>query len=159
VESTVVEQLGVARKITCASTSTTMIADAASKDEIDMRIAQLKKELAETDSGECSAATMRPSTMPSVAPAGQRCPKQAALHGFGLCQQASGAKASPLQRGMHCGTTSEGHALWHHFRGACTVAPLQRGMHCGPGRLAVNCSACAPPPPPPAPLQSTTLRS
>jgi len=33
-----------------ASTSTTLIADAASKDEIDMRISQLKKELAETDS-------------------------------------------------------------------------------------------------------------
>lgn len=37
-------------QVTCASTSTTLIADAASKDEIDMRIAQLKKELAETDS-------------------------------------------------------------------------------------------------------------
>jgi chaperonin GroEL (HSP60 family) len=37
-------------QITCASTSTTLIADAASKDEIDMRIAQLKKELSETDS-------------------------------------------------------------------------------------------------------------
>jgi uncharacterized small protein (DUF1192 family) len=36
--------------VTCASTSTTFIADAASKDEIDMRIAQLKKELSETDS-------------------------------------------------------------------------------------------------------------
>lgn len=50
VDATVVEQLGVARKVTCASTSTTLIADAASKDEIDMRIAQLKKELSETDS-------------------------------------------------------------------------------------------------------------
>jgi chaperonin GroEL (HSP60 family) len=37
-------------QITIASTSTTLIADAASKDEIDMRIAQLKKELSETDS-------------------------------------------------------------------------------------------------------------
>ena len=37
-------------QVTCASTSTTLIADAASKDEIDMRIAQLKKELSETDS-------------------------------------------------------------------------------------------------------------
>lgn len=45
-----VEQLGVARKVTCSGTSTTLIADAASKEEIDMRIAQLKKELAETDS-------------------------------------------------------------------------------------------------------------
>lgn len=50
VDATVVEQLGIARKVTCASTSTTLIADAASKEEIDMRIAQLKKELAETDS-------------------------------------------------------------------------------------------------------------
>jgi len=50
VESAVVEQLGVARKVTVAATSTTLIADAASKEEIDMRIAQLKKELAETDS-------------------------------------------------------------------------------------------------------------
>jgi hypothetical protein len=41
VDQTVVEQLGVARKVTCASTSTTLIADAASKDEIDMRIAQV----------------------------------------------------------------------------------------------------------------------
>jgi hypothetical protein len=51
VESSVVEQLGTARKVTVASTSTTLIADAASKDEIEMRIAQLKKELSETDSG------------------------------------------------------------------------------------------------------------
>jgi uncharacterized small protein (DUF1192 family) len=36
--------------VTIASTSTTLIADAASKDEIQARIAQLKKELAETDS-------------------------------------------------------------------------------------------------------------
>jgi chaperonin GroL len=50
VDAAVVEQLGVARKVTVAATSTTLIADAASKDEIDMRIAQLKKELSETDS-------------------------------------------------------------------------------------------------------------
>lgn len=50
VESTVVEQLGTARRVTIGNNSTTLIADAASKDEIDMRIAQLKKELAETDS-------------------------------------------------------------------------------------------------------------
>ena len=50
VEQTVVEQLGVARKVSISSTSTTMIADTASKDEIEMRVAQLKKELAETDS-------------------------------------------------------------------------------------------------------------
>lgn len=41
IESTVVEQLGVARKITISSTSTTLIADSASKDEIDMRVAQV----------------------------------------------------------------------------------------------------------------------
>ncbi|KAJ1694865.1 hypothetical protein LUZ63_011563 [Rhynchospora breviuscula] len=50
VENTTVDQLGMARKVTIASTSTTLIADAASKDEIQARIAQLKKELAETDS-------------------------------------------------------------------------------------------------------------
>ncbi|KAL2612369.1 hypothetical protein R1flu_024061 [Riccia fluitans] len=50
VENTSVEQLGTARKITVYSTSTTLIADAASKDEIQARIAQIKKELAETDS-------------------------------------------------------------------------------------------------------------
>eukprot|EP00877_Chromochloris_zofingiensis_P013658 jgi/Chrzof1/8546/Cz03g15060.t1 len=50
VDQAVVEQLGIARKVKVASTSTTLIADAASKDEIDMRIAQLKKELSETDS-------------------------------------------------------------------------------------------------------------
>ncbi|KAL6747183.1 chaperonin 60A [Haematococcus lacustris] len=50
IESTVVEQLGVARKVSISSTSTTLIADSASKDEIEMRVAQLKKELSETDS-------------------------------------------------------------------------------------------------------------
>ncbi|XP_074570530.1 ruBisCO large subunit-binding protein subunit alpha-like [Curcuma longa] len=45
-----VEQLGTARKITISQNSTTLIAEAASKDEIQARIAQLKKELAETDS-------------------------------------------------------------------------------------------------------------
>lgn len=50
VESTEVEQLGTARKITVRSGSTTIIADSASKDEIQARIAQIKKELAETDS-------------------------------------------------------------------------------------------------------------
>lgn len=43
VESAVVEQLGIARKAIIAGTSTTMIADSASKDEIEMRVAQLKK--------------------------------------------------------------------------------------------------------------------
>ncbi|XP_078174975.1 chaperonin-60alpha [Carex rostrata] len=50
IENTTVEQLGTARKVTIGSGSTTLIADAATKDEIQARIAQLKKELAETDS-------------------------------------------------------------------------------------------------------------
>ncbi len=37
------EQLGVARKVTIANNSTTLIADAASKDEIEMRIAQVRR--------------------------------------------------------------------------------------------------------------------
>ncbi|KAJ0019980.1 hypothetical protein Pint_32108 [Pistacia integerrima] len=50
IENTSVEQLGIARKITITKDSTTIIADAASKDELQARISQLKKELAETDS-------------------------------------------------------------------------------------------------------------
>ncbi|KAF4351430.1 hypothetical protein G4B88_024811, partial [Cannabis sativa] len=50
IENTSVEQLGVARKVTITKDSTTLIADAASKDELQARVAQLKKELAETDS-------------------------------------------------------------------------------------------------------------
>ncbi|KAL9269715.1 RuBisCO large subunit-binding protein subunit alpha, chloroplastic-like protein [Drosera capensis] len=50
VENTAVESLGMARKVTVTKDSTTIIADAASKDEIQARIAQLKKELQETDS-------------------------------------------------------------------------------------------------------------
>lgn len=50
VEAATLDQLGVARKVTIGSTWTTLIADAANKDEIDLRIAQIKKELAETDS-------------------------------------------------------------------------------------------------------------
>lgn len=49
-ENTSVEQLGLARKVTISKDSTTIIADAASKDELQARIAQLKKELSETDS-------------------------------------------------------------------------------------------------------------
>ncbi|KAH7428150.1 hypothetical protein KP509_10G077900 [Ceratopteris richardii] len=45
-----IEQLGMARKITISSNSTTIIADVATKDEIQARIAQIKKELAESDS-------------------------------------------------------------------------------------------------------------
>lgn len=50
VENTTVEQLGIARKVTITKDSTTFIADAASKDEVQARVAQLKKELSETDS-------------------------------------------------------------------------------------------------------------
>lgn len=42
--------LGYARKVSIAQTTTTMIADGASKEDIDLRVAQLKQELAETDS-------------------------------------------------------------------------------------------------------------
>lgn len=47
---TEIEQLGTARKVTITKDSTTLIADAASKDELQARVAQLKKELSETDS-------------------------------------------------------------------------------------------------------------
>ncbi|KAD5803407.1 hypothetical protein E3N88_14767 [Mikania micrantha] len=50
VENASVDQLGTARKITVTKDSTTIIADAATKDEIQSRIAQIKKELFETDS-------------------------------------------------------------------------------------------------------------
>ncbi|XP_043705809.1 ruBisCO large subunit-binding protein subunit alpha-like [Telopea speciosissima] len=50
IENTSVEQLGLARKVTITKESTTIIADAATKDEIQARIAQIKKELSETDS-------------------------------------------------------------------------------------------------------------
>ena len=50
VETTTLDQLGVARKVTCANVWTTIIADSANKEEIDLRVAQIKKELAETDS-------------------------------------------------------------------------------------------------------------
>ena len=49
VDSAVLEQLGLARKIKVANNTTTMIADAASKEDIDMRIAQLKKGVIEGD--------------------------------------------------------------------------------------------------------------
>ena len=50
VEAATLDQLGVARKVTVAAVWTTLIADAANKEEIDLRIAQIKKELSETDS-------------------------------------------------------------------------------------------------------------
>ncbi|KAH6765540.1 chaperonin-60alpha [Perilla frutescens var. hirtella] len=50
VADTDIDQLGIARKITITKDSTTIIADAATKDELQARIAQLKRELSETDS-------------------------------------------------------------------------------------------------------------
>lgn len=50
VENASVEQLGTARKVTAGNNFCTLIADMASKDEINLRVAQLKKDLAETDS-------------------------------------------------------------------------------------------------------------
>lgn len=50
IENTSVEQLGIARKVTITKDSTTLIADAANKNEIQARINQIKKELGETDS-------------------------------------------------------------------------------------------------------------
>lgn len=44
------EQLGIARKVKVINNSTTIIADAANKEDISMRIKQIKKELSETDS-------------------------------------------------------------------------------------------------------------
>ncbi|CAI5501353.1 unnamed protein product [Closterium sp. Naga37s-1] len=50
VEGATADQLGVARKVTISSSSTTLIADSATKDEIAARVAQIKRELQETDS-------------------------------------------------------------------------------------------------------------
>lgn len=50
VEDASIEQLGLARKITVTNSATTIIADAATKDEVQARVAQLKKELVATDS-------------------------------------------------------------------------------------------------------------
>ncbi|XP_009757979.2 ruBisCO large subunit-binding protein subunit alpha-like [Nicotiana sylvestris] len=50
VENTPVEALGFARKVTISKDSTIILADDASKDEIQARISQLKKELDMTDS-------------------------------------------------------------------------------------------------------------
>ena len=48
--ATTMDQLGTARKAVIAQGLTTLIADQATRDEIEMRVAQLKKELSETDS-------------------------------------------------------------------------------------------------------------
>lgn len=49
-DSTTIEQLGQARKLTVANNTCMIIADKATKEEIDLRVKQLKKELSETDS-------------------------------------------------------------------------------------------------------------
>jgi chaperonin GroEL (HSP60 family) len=50
VEDASVYQLGVARKVTISDKKTTIISDNATKEEIQARVAQLKKEAAETSS-------------------------------------------------------------------------------------------------------------
>lgn len=50
IENLSVEQLGRAKKITVSKNSTTISADSASKDKIESRISEIKKELSETDS-------------------------------------------------------------------------------------------------------------
>lgn len=49
-ETVTLEQMGTARKITIRVNETTLIADAANKEEINIRVAQIKKELEKTDS-------------------------------------------------------------------------------------------------------------
>lgn len=48
------DQLGIARKVTITSNSTTIVADPSTKAEIRARISQIKKDLAETDSASLS---------------------------------------------------------------------------------------------------------
>jgi len=43
------DQLGVSRRVVITANSTTIVADASTKPEIQARIAQMKKDLAETD--------------------------------------------------------------------------------------------------------------
>lgn len=50
VETTSIESLGTARKVTIGNNWCTLIADAANKEDIALRVQQIKKELAETDS-------------------------------------------------------------------------------------------------------------
>ncbi|KAJ8563522.1 hypothetical protein K7X08_031974 [Anisodus acutangulus] len=50
IENTPVEALGFSRKVTITKDSTTILADAVTKDEIQARISQIKKELDKTDS-------------------------------------------------------------------------------------------------------------
>lgn len=48
-ESATSDQLGVARRVTITSNSTTIVADPSTKAEIQARILQIKKDLAETE--------------------------------------------------------------------------------------------------------------
>jgi len=48
------DQLGIARKVTITSNSTTIVADSATKAEIQARILQITKDLAETDNAALS---------------------------------------------------------------------------------------------------------
>jgi chaperonin GroL len=50
VATATMDSLGFARKLTQDATTTTLIADSASKDDINLRVAQLKQELADSDS-------------------------------------------------------------------------------------------------------------
>ena len=49
-EGTTSDQLGFAQKITISNNFTTIVADPSMKEEIQARIAQIKKDLSETDS-------------------------------------------------------------------------------------------------------------
>ena len=53
-ESATSDQLGIARKVTITSNSTTIFADPTTKAEIQARILQIKKDLAETDNASLS---------------------------------------------------------------------------------------------------------
>lgn len=48
------DQLGIARKVVITSNSTTIVADPSTKDEIQARISQIKKDLLETDNSNLS---------------------------------------------------------------------------------------------------------
>ncbi|KAK9801314.1 hypothetical protein WJX73_000940 [Symbiochloris irregularis] len=50
IDTATADQLGTARKVTIGTNWCTLIADQANKEEIDQRVAQIKKELSETDS-------------------------------------------------------------------------------------------------------------
>ena len=50
IETASIDSLGSARKVKVTKGTTTLIADAGNKDDIDARVAQIKKELSETDS-------------------------------------------------------------------------------------------------------------